>query len=359
MCKLSGREAQLTTKTSAGKWLAIAGLTLVFSVGFQPDGAQARERSGEEVVRAVCASCHESGAKGAPKIGDKQAWAKLASRGLTSLSESAIKGVRNMPAHGGNESVTDGEIERAITYMVNKSGGNWTTPVADVTTAAERRGKQIVEAQCAKCHATGVSGAPKIGDTAAWAQRLTRGLDVVVRSAVNGHGPMPPRGGVANLTDSEIRAAVIYMFNPVSGQAKPAPAAPAAAADPNRKIVGGMEVYLGVLSAESIRARHAQGDPETLMHGGIPSGDEVFHVNVTLLDRKTKAEITGARVEARVSEPVRGGESKLLEPIAFNNARSYGNYFKMQGKQTYTITVRIMRPGSSRVYETKFDYRRY
>lgn len=352
-------EQRLAAGEFTGKRLAIAALFLVLSVGPQLEGAQARERSGEEVVRTVCASCHETGAQGAPKIGDKQAWAKLASRGLTSLSESAIKGVRSMPAHGGSASVTDGEIERAITYMVNKSGGNWTAPVADVTTAAERRGKQIVEAQCAKCHATGVSGAPKIGDTAAWAQRLTRGLDVVVRSAVNGHGPMPPRGGVANLTDSEIRAAVIYMFNPVSGQAKPAPAAPATAPDPNRKIVGGMEVYLGVLSAEAIRSRHAQGDPETLMHGGIPSGDDYFHVNVTLLDRKTKAEITGAQVEARVAEPVRGGESKVLEPIAFNNARSYGNYFKMQGKQPYTITVRIMRPGSSRMYETKFDYKRY
>ena len=210
-----------------------------------------------------------------------------------------------------------------------------------------------------KCHGTGVNGAPRIGDRAAWVQRLGRGLDVVVRSAVNGHGPMPPRGGVANLTDSEIRAAVIYMFNPVSAPPKSPAAAPAPADDPNRKVVGNMEVYLGVLAAETIRARHAQGDPETLMHGGIPSGEGYYHVNISLLDRKTKAEITGARVEARVAEPVRGGETKVLDPIAFNNARSYGNYFRMQGKQPYTITVRITRPGGSRVVEAKFDVKRY
>jgi cytochrome c5 len=338
--------------------LAIVGLSLAVSVGSQPASGQNRERSGQEVVRAVCAACHATGAKGAPKIGDRQAWAKLASRGLASLTNSALKGVRNMPAHGGSPSVTDGEIERAITYMVNRSGGNWVEPTAEVTSAAERRGKEIVDAQCAKCHGTGVNGAPKIGDSAAWIKRLSRGLDVVVRSAVNGHGPMPPRGGVASLTDSEIRAAVIYMFNPASAVPKE-PAAPAPAADANRKIVGNMEVYLGVLPAETIRARHAPGDPETLMHGGIPSGEGYYHVNVSLLDRKTKAEITGARVEARVAEPVMGGETKVLDPIAFNNARSYGNYFRMQGKQPYTITLRITPPGSSRVYEAKFDYRRY
>jgi len=339
--------------------LALVGLSLALSISPEVASSQSRERSGEDVVRAVCSACHATGAKGAPKIGDKRAWAKLASRGLTSLTNSAIKGVRNMPAHGGNPSVTDGEIERAITYMVNKSGGNWSVPISDVTSAAERRGKEIVEAQCVKCHGTGVSGAPKIGDSTAWIKRLSRGLDVLVRSAVNGHGPMPPRGGVANLTDSEIRAAIIYMFNPAGAQAKPRAAAPAPAADPNRKVVGGMEVYLGVLPAETIRARHGAGDPETLMHGGVPSGEGYYHVNISLLDRKTKTEITGARVEARVAEPVMGGESKTLEPIAFNNARSYGNYFRMQGKQPYTITVRISRPGSSRVYEVKFNYRRY
>ena len=350
-CSVAGRTPEKLT--------AIVGLALVASLVSVGASGAARERSGEEVVRAVCASCHETGAKGAPKIGDKQAWAGLASRGLTSLTNSALQGVRNMPAHGGSASVTDGEIERAITYMVNKSGGNWATPVADVTAAAERRGKEIVEAQCVKCHGTGVNGAPRIGDSAAWTTRLSRGLDVVVHSADNGHGPMPPRGGVANLSDSEIRAAVIYMFNPSSAQAKAPAAAPAPAADPNRKLVGGMEVYLGVLPAESIRSRHAEGDPETLMHGGIPRGEGYYHVNVSLIDRKTKAEITGARVEARVAEPVRGGETKVLEPIAFNNARSYGNYFKMEGKQPYAITVRISRPGSSRVYEAKFDYKRY
>jgi cytochrome c5 len=109
--------------------------------------------------------------------------------------------------------LTDTEIERAITYMVNQSGGNWNEPVSRTTRTAERTGAQIVSARCSHCHLRGVNGAPKIGDKEDWIPRLKPGLDVVVRSAINGPGAMPPRGGMANLTDAEIRSAIIYMFN--------------------------------------------------------------------------------------------------------------------------------------------------
>jgi cytochrome c5 len=69
-----------------------------------------------------------------------------------------------------------------------------------------------VKAQCVKCHGKGLNGAPKIGDKAAWIDRAKLGFDSVVRSAINGHGAMPSRGGMPNLTDSEMRAAVTYMF---------------------------------------------------------------------------------------------------------------------------------------------------
>ena len=52
-----------------------------------------------------------------------------------------------MPPHGGDLTYTDTEIERAITYMVNRSGGQWTEPVSRTAPAAERTGEQIVQAQ--------------------------------------------------------------------------------------------------------------------------------------------------------------------------------------------------------------------
>ena len=93
-------------------------------------GAQPTERSGKQVVDSLCISCHGSGAGGAPKIGDKKAWADRAAKGLAGLSKNALAGIRQMPPHGGNMKLTDIEVERAITYMVNQSGGHWTEPVS-------------------------------------------------------------------------------------------------------------------------------------------------------------------------------------------------------------------------------------
>ena len=76
---------------------------------------------------------------------------------------------------------------------------------------AQRSGQSIVSMQCAKCHGSGVAGAPKIGDREAWSARVKSGVEPLVRSAIKGHGGMPSRGGMADLTDPEIRDAVIYM----------------------------------------------------------------------------------------------------------------------------------------------------
>ena len=197
-------------------------LTLALALAFLGGDAAAQkgDRSGKEVVDTLCIACHGTGANGAPKIGDRKAWAARESQGLTGLTQHALSGIRQMPPHGGNPNLSDTEIERAITYMVNQSGGHWTEPISRTGKTADRSGEEIVRAQCVKCHQTGVNGAPRIGDRAAWIPRVKQGLDVVVRSAIKGHGAMPPRGGMADLTDSEIRSAVIYMFNYGTSPAK-------------------------------------------------------------------------------------------------------------------------------------------
>ena len=323
----------------------------------QPSAAQPRDRTGKEVVAAVCGTCHQTGVKGAPRIGDQKAWAKLASRGLSSLTDSALKGIRKMPSHGGAPELTDIEIERAITYMVNQSGGKWAEPVSGVTPAVERRGEQIVQAQCSKCHQTGAGGAPRIGDREAWAPRLKRGVEFLVRSAINGHGPMPARGGMADLTDSELRGAIVYMFNPVASPAKAAAPALPAPSGPNYRVADGIEVFLGVVSAASLREQYPKGSRESSMHGGIPTGRGYYHVNVSLFDAQTRAAITDAKVEASAREPVSGGETKALELVTLNNVQSYGSYFRMPGTNPYTITVKIIRPGKPRPVEVKFEHK--
>ncbi|HWT27937.1 MAG TPA: c-type cytochrome [Methylophilaceae bacterium] len=86
------------------------------------------DKSGEEVVGAVCSACHASGALGAPKIGDKAAWGPRIAQGYETLIKHAIAGIRSMPPRGGNASLTDGEIANAIAHMANQSGAHFTPP---------------------------------------------------------------------------------------------------------------------------------------------------------------------------------------------------------------------------------------
>ena len=332
---------------------------LLMAIAAQAALAQGSGRSGKEVVQAVCASCHATGANGAPKIGDKKAWSQRASQGLTSLTRHALEGIRKMPGHGGSPGLSDLEIGRAVAYMVNQSGGKWVEPASAKDMAVERSGEAVVKAQCVKCHRDGVSGAPKIGDRAAWVPRMKQGMDTLARSAIRGHGGMPPRGGQANLTDAEIRAAIAYMFNPAgspsgaSAGAKGAAASPRA--DPNHKLVGGIEFFLGFMPAEALRSL-PQDSVERSMHGGIPRESGYYHVNVSLLDAKSQTPIGDASVEIRLEQPGLTRMSKELEPMAVG-AASYGNYVKPAGRTAYAVTVRVLRRGSTQAVEAKFDHR--
>ncbi|RLJ68266.1 c-type cytochrome [Sulfurisoma sediminicola] len=86
--------------------------------------AAAGSRTGEELYKGVCGACHETGAAGAPKAGDKAAWAPRIGLGLDGLTKSAIKGKNAMPPKGGSDA-TDEELARAIAFMANKSGANF------------------------------------------------------------------------------------------------------------------------------------------------------------------------------------------------------------------------------------------
>lgn len=197
--------------------------------------------SGEQVYGAVCKTCHDAGLAGAHKLGDKAAWGKVIAQGEKLTFEHAIKGLRAMPAKGGNPDLSDAEVQAAVVHMVNAAGAGWKAPAvaapapaaASAAAPAERSGQQVVDASCGKCHQSGERGAPKIGDRGAWIQRAKRGLDSVYASALKGHAGMPARGGMAELNDAEVKRAVEFMMNsgsgaPVAVAALP-PAAPAAA----------------------------------------------------------------------------------------------------------------------------------
>ncbi len=74
-----------------------------------------------------------------------------------------------------------------------------------------RDGATVYNAVCTACHASGVAGAPKTGDKAAWAPRIAAGAASLLKNATNGKGAMPARGGAADLSDAELKAAVDYL----------------------------------------------------------------------------------------------------------------------------------------------------
>ena len=79
------------------------------------------------------------------------------------------------------------------------------------------QGQKVYEANCKACHGAGIAGAPKLGDKAAWADRIAQGMDTLDKNAINGFtgktGTMPAKGGNASLSDAEVKAAVQYMVD--------------------------------------------------------------------------------------------------------------------------------------------------
>ena len=99
-------------------------------VEFGTAGAAAGARSGEEIVKSVCTACHQAGVANAPKIGDRNAWAPHIKQGLKGMVATAIKGKGAMPPRGGDASLTDDEIARAVAFMANQAGARFKEPAA-------------------------------------------------------------------------------------------------------------------------------------------------------------------------------------------------------------------------------------
>lgn len=196
-------------------------------------GGDKAARGSEEIYKSTCAACHDSGVANAPKLGDTGAWAARIGVGLEKLAASGIKGKGAMPPKGGAD-LSDADFTRVVAWMANKSGASFKDPAASkgpaapvaaapaaaapasapapaAAPAASGAGKKVYDSACVACHASGVAGAPKLGDKAAWAPRLAAGIDGLTASVIKGKGAMPPKGGNASIPDADIRAAVEYM----------------------------------------------------------------------------------------------------------------------------------------------------
>ena len=80
-----------------------------------------KPRSGETVYNTICQACHAAGVAGAPKTGDKAAWAPRLATGNAALLKTAISGKGAMPPRGGGADLSDDELKSAVTYLTGKA----------------------------------------------------------------------------------------------------------------------------------------------------------------------------------------------------------------------------------------------
>lgn len=177
--------------------------------------AAAAPVSTDELVQVSCGACHTSGVAGAPKFDDADEWAKRREAGLDALVASVINGKGAMPARAGTQH-SDEDLRLAVIQM---AGFEAEAPAADAddqtsadTAELTPRVKSAVDSLCVACHISGVAGAPKIGDKAAWDERAEKGLEGMAAVVASGKGGMPPRGG-SDLSDEELVAAVEYLMS--------------------------------------------------------------------------------------------------------------------------------------------------
>ena len=116
------------------------------------------------------------------------------------------------------------DTQKALAQRIQKIGA---VEIRDANRVL-KTGEEVYKAQCVACHAAGAAGAPKFGDTAAWALRINTGFDALWNSALKGKGAMGAQGG-GDFEDLEIGRAVVYMTAAAGGKFAE-PAAPAAAA---------------------------------------------------------------------------------------------------------------------------------
>jgi cytochrome c551/c552 len=211
-------------------------------------------KTGEEVYKAVCATCHANGIAGAHKFGDKAAWAPHIKEGLADLAKNAINGIRGMPARGGNPNLSDLEVTRAVVYLANAAGANFKEPeapkaeakpapqaaapaapaavaaapaaaAAPVQTAqaaapaaAGASGEQLLQKNgCVACHAVDKKlVGPSYKDVAAKYAGDGAALDKLAKkvkaggAGVWGQVPMPPH---PQLSDADLQAMVKYVLS--------------------------------------------------------------------------------------------------------------------------------------------------
>ncbi len=82
---------------------------------------QAFAADGKAIYESTCKVCHDQGVAGAPKMGDKAAWAPRIKAGEAAMIQSVTKGKGAMPAKAGNAALSEADVKASVQYMVSSN----------------------------------------------------------------------------------------------------------------------------------------------------------------------------------------------------------------------------------------------
>ena len=120
-----GASSGTAERVKAVGQINLASNTTVSSATTQVTATATAVIDGKKIYNGMCVACHGAGVAGAPRVGDKGAWAERIDKGASTLYANAINGVQGssgvMPAKGGNPALSDDEIKAAVDYMVAQS----------------------------------------------------------------------------------------------------------------------------------------------------------------------------------------------------------------------------------------------
>ena len=173
------------------------------------------DHPGKATYEDHCAVCHDTGAGGAPKLGDEAAWQPRIKLGLPALYKNAIHGINAMPPKGNCLSCSDEQIEEVVRYMVSEadgSGGHHVAKGKPPEKTTIKRGEKIYKQHCQSCHK---QEPLSLTDKQAWQPRLKLGMPILMDRAVRGYGKHPARGGCKTCSDGDIIAATKYIAQQV------------------------------------------------------------------------------------------------------------------------------------------------
>jgi cytochrome c5 len=174
--------------------------------------------TGKTIYSKTCASCHDTGGAGAPRIGDKKEWQKYFDQGIHSMYQNAINGIGSMPPKGTCVTCTDEQIKAVVDYIVKETKYGSAKQIK-ATSAPPRvlnlqLGKEVYEKTCASCHEHGRNGAPMTGNKKQWQPILAKNMDTLFLNTLHGYGNMPAvKQYCPRCTTMETLAAVRYMVN--------------------------------------------------------------------------------------------------------------------------------------------------